>query len=1556
MLIIVLTIVGIWPFSTFTGFVNTAFAEPPEGSVLRLEDDATSLQAAGWSRRIPPATGVYIVDSSHSLGNPNQIATKTVLPGQYLLYGDQNASATSTYTTISKKMPIGPGAWTLGFSAKFVDLMKPGQFPAYRGISFEIFAGGKEYKITFNDTNKILAMTNASGAYVQQEAAMPEDDAFHQWEIAYDGNYTVTVKLDGNTAATFTGLGFAVSGREDELVILNAPLNWQSGTNEVYIDHLAMHSSGQVIPTDMLIDDGASSMADAGWSRSLAPIDGLYITDGGNSLGNPGGVQMKAVPQGQYLLYGNEQATIQGKYVRLLKTVPIGTGAWTLEFSARFVDLMKPSANHADRGVYFDIYAAGKRYKITFNDTDKIMANAATRKQVQMPEDDAFHKWEIAFNGSDTVYVKLDNAVVATFVNVSSPVSGISDRVQIANVPLNWESGANEVYLDYVKLYKTALGDPNLLLNDDASSFQTANWSVYAPAANAYFTDHGRTNGTVEGMVYAEEGRYLTFARAEATQAAQMTNSFDIGTGPWALEFDARMASLVEPGTAGAEQGFKVEVVAGGKLYKLVYNDDNKLYIGKGDGSYEVIETALLSATYYDNWGIAYDEHDRLIVTRNGSKLGFWSGAGVPIQQADRVSIINQAAGAVGETKVYLDRIKLVKSLLPEWSEFQPLIAGATVLPASDSEQITAVVPLFDADPLWFGTNRLTLEATLSQDGQVVEQLQQPVAGNTVSLQLAAPGRSGWMDLALKLKDGNVVKSEAAYKVDVYPSVSLLPPGQQAAAVTGQVYLFTDIDQAVDASGKPSWQAGWTLADYNYDGINGGGTVIESTYGAALKLPVGLNGWYGVYIGYVTGTEGMIVSDGTVSRQIVLDGVSPGEPYGSKAIAEVFALASDFGSGTVSLAPIPGKRARIAYVKLKGLSPEEVALYTKPDEGEAGKRVIYNNDGYSDYFSGRYDNEQSLLNNAVNFFEGQDANSLYWTLGTTMLILRDSEAAGRPYASLTPQQEQNLMRDGDKRVRDVVYGYIDAGKDPLAIVAGRANELGLDAYASLRMGAFYNQNVYPWLNGNLYTEYANKGYLQQKSTGGADIRMSYAYDEFRQYVIDVLKEAASVTDAQGQPLVKGVELDYCRYPNVLGYESILTDAYAQQYGVDPRQETAPEGQQRWNRFKADVMTAFMEDVRQELAGSQISVRIPHDVYFQNGLDIETWIQEQLIDTLVVCEIGHETFFDEIDPFREMTEGTGVKLYGNINGTLSGSDLTRQQEELLKRGIRVATGHESVGKQQYLLRAHQFYEAGYDGVYIFNNWKGGAAGGQSILGELGDKVKVEQWYKLAYPAEWVQNLVTVQPMQPQDRTPPEITVTMTALDGTPYANDTWTNQSVVAGVYAHDTFSGLASLEYSRDGGVTWSVYEEVLHFEQDGIFPLRIRAIDAAGNEAVEQRTIKISASGLSMTATLSGIEINGGEIARFDPKKTNYAVHADNYEQSVSVKPTAQAGGAVVKVRVNDGPFTVVPDGMISVPATIRTGNNVVQVQVTAEDGVTSKTYTVHVVKAGPRGPGKPN
>lgn len=1345
---IVALLCSLAPVAGIGGGALIVYADAPlqEGSVLRFEDEGDSLRAAGWTRRLPPDNGVYITDAANSLGNPNGTAMKTVPTGQYLLYADQQGSALGKYTTMTKKTMIGPGAWTLRFSAKFIDLIKPSANAVYRGISFELFAAGRQYKLTLNDKNKLLLMTGSGGGYTSKEISMPEDETFHDWEFTFDGNHTITVKIDDIEVASFRHEGIPAPSRADELLILNVPLNWESGVNEVYLDRIAVYSTAQEVPAEMLIDDDASSLSAAGWSRSLAPIDGLYATDAASTLGNPNGVVMKTVPNGQYLLYGDYRASAAGKYVRLLKETPIGTGAWTLSFSARMVDLMKPSRYETDRGLTFDIFAAGRRYKLAFNDTNKVIAGTGAKVELDMPDDDDFHRWDIAYNGIDTIYLRLDGETVASFVNPSTAAAGTSDRVQIINAPLDWESGTTEVYLDDVRLYKTVLVDPNLILYDDASDFQAVPWTVDAPAADAYFTDYERTNGTVVGMTYTEQGRYLTVANGSAVSAAEMSRTTEIGGGPWALEFDAKLVSLVAPPAAGAERGFSAEVVADGKRYRLVFNDEDKLYVSQSDGSYVRVDSPLLSDTFYDTWGMAFDAAGRLIVTRNGVKLGVWANTGMPVQQPDQIVFRNDAAGAAGVTEVSLDRIRMVKHLLPSWSAFQPAIVGVSVLPESDASDITAVVSLHDADPLTFGLGGLELEASLTQGGQVVQHVYAPVNDHHVQLQLQAGAYSGWMELGLKLRRNGSVLSEAGYKLEVAPVTRLLLPSYTADAVTGHVYLYTAVDQMRDASFRTPQQAGWAVADYDYEGLSAGGSVIESVYGEPLALPVELNGWYGVYVGYVTGTEGFVVSDGASSQSIELEDAT-GAGYGSRAIAETFALASEFSGGTVSIAPIPGKQARIAYIRLKALSPGEAALYVKPDEGAAGKRAVYNNDGYSDYFSGRYDTEQKLLDNAVNLFENQDAHALVWALGTTMHILRDSTAAGRPYASLTQQQEEQLMRDGDRHVRDVVLGYIDDGKDPLAIVAEGARDIGMDAFASLRMSAFYNPNVYPWLNGNRYAEFADDGYLQRKSDGSADLRMSYAYAEFRQFIIDVLKEAAAVTDSLGQPLLKGVELDYCRYPNVLGFEPALTEAYELQYGIDPRQETTPSGIARWNAFKADVMTEFMEDVRSELAGMDIAVRIPHNSYLENGLDIEAWIDLGLIDQLTVCEIGHETFFDGIEQFRDMTDGTGVRLYGNINGTLSGSDLTRQEEELRKRGIRVKTGHERVDKQLFKLRAHEFYEAGYDGVYLFNSWNARAIGSQSLLGELGDKVKLEKWYAFGYPAEWVSNLITIEPQQP-----------------------------------------------------------------------------------------------------------------------------------------------------------------------------------------------------------------
>jgi len=407
------------------------------------------------------------------------------------------------------------------------------------------------------------------------------------------------------------------------------------------------------------------------------------------------------------------------------------------------------------------------------------------------------------------------------------------------------------------------------------------------------------------------------------------------------------------------------------------------------------------------------------------------------------------------------------------------------------------------------------------------------------------------------------------------------------------------------------------------------------------------------------------------------------------------------------------------------MSDEDIELYNKPSDGI--KRVIQNNDGYSDFYSEAYSNEESLKENAIDIYEGKDVSKFYWCLLTTFALNYNSKYAGYPFEGW--QKYEDLMRDGDKSAVQNIQKFAAEGKNPLAILAKRANELGITTYASLRMNAFYNESANPWLNGTIYDKYKQYRYINENGSTG--YYLSYAYPEVQEIIINILKEAASVE------YVEGVNLDFCRYPYVVGYESIVSDAYKAQYGVDPKNETTNEGLNRWYQFRADIITEFMRKVNDQLGDKVISVRVPVNDCLKFGLDVEKWIKEGLIDELIVSNISHEEFFDE-EPFVELVKGTNVKLYGGINTTLSGHDLTKEEEEALKRGEKIEVGHTKMTLQQFRLRALEFYNAGYDGVHIFNNWKA-----TDINGKLGDKVELEKWYQFAYPAEWVKDLIVIK---------------------------------------------------------------------------------------------------------------------------------------------------------------------------------------------------------------------
>ena len=100
-----------------------------------------------------------------------------------------------------------------------------------------------------------------------------------------------------------------------------------------------------------------------------------------------------------------------------------------------------------------------------------------------------------------------------------------------------------------------------------------------------------------------------------------------------------------------------------------------------------------------------------------------------------------------------------------------------------------------------------------------------------------------------------------------------------------------------------------------------------------------------------------------------------------------------------------------------------------------------------------------------------------------------------------------------------------------------------------------------------------------------------------------------------------------------------------------------------------------------------------------------------------------------------------------------------------------------------------------------------------------------------------------------------------------------------------------------------------------------------------------------STDATLSGLALSGVNIGTFDPATTGYNASVANDVDETTVTATANDGGASHVVKLGDA---VDEDGTVE----LSVGANAVSVVVTAEDGKTTKTYTVTVNRDAPPEP----
>jgi hypothetical protein len=437
---------------------------------------------------------------------------------------------------------------------------------------------------------------------------------------------------------------------------------------------------------------------------------------------------------------------------------------------------------------------------------------------------------------------------------------------------------------------------------------------------------------------------------------------------------------------------------------------------------------------------------------------------------------------------------------------------------------------------------------------------------------------------------------------------------------------------------------------------------------------------------------------------------------GQAVSQEVYAGAYDLAQGPMTLRVGSGE-VMITGIRIQPLDPEAYRLALYKNNPTANRRVIYNNDGFSLGFGVPGWDVRNFIDEQVKIFADSDAQQLDWGTLCTAVASYPSKAV-----DWFGDGVENWSREFERLAAENFRKLEAVGMPlyPTMVKVGR--EFGLPIWGSLNMSAYYGEHPFGQaLNGKLYREHPEyRIKLKDGSFKGGRAEMSMAHPAVREQRLGVPVELAAMGCA-------GVNLDFCRYPEVLGYDDPLTKSFSELYGEDPRHLS--DGDSRWMAHLAGFMNDYMRELRRRLnevgrkrgESVKVSVRLPARDYRKYGLDPETWIKEGLVDILIPGYPGFERWFDPI-PWVKMVAGTKVQIYPNIENFIHETKQSELTDEQVANGEKSGV-QTKMTLEDYLRRAAEIYQAGGDGLNLFNNF---GPGKPASLNHLGDKESVKRW--------------------------------------------------------------------------------------------------------------------------------------------------------------------------------------------------------------------------------------
>ena len=241
--------------------------------------------------------------------------------------------------------------------------------------------------------------------------------------------------------------------------------------------------------------------------------------------------------------------------------------------------------------------------------------------------------------------------------------------------------------------------------------------------------------------------------------------------------------------------------------------------------------------------------------------------------------------------------------------------------------------------------------------------------------------------------------------------------------------------------------------------------------------------------------------------------------------------------------------------------------------------------------------------------------------------------------------------------------WLKQGKDPLPILIDQSIDKGIEAFYTIRVNdsAVGGEGaILSWEGWGLWPAIKENPHWGQPSPfwPAPYQHFNFAIQEVRDYKLAIIREVAENYDFDG------IEIDWrCGYGSLPFYH-------------------------KWEN--RNHLTAFMRSVRemlQEVAEQRgrpylLAARVPENIEgcHYDGIDLEGWVEENLVDILA---LGCNSFDVDFDAFKRVTEGTHIKLYPSMD------DHHR------------ASGYEQPTTELYRGAASTFLEQGADGIYAFN---------------------------------------------------------------------------------------------------------------------------------------------------------------------------------------------------------------------------------------------------------------